>query len=83
MRFCPSNIDTELSKVRLSTHPFMSWAAVKYAAMAWSCSLSTANECPYAIHAGPYVRSSVVALLERDRDVNHNTQALKIAAMAL
>ncbi|EDS31595.1 fibrinogen and fibronectin [Culex quinquefasciatus] len=29
--------------------------------MAWSCSFSLAKECPYASHAGPYNRSSVVA----------------------
>lgn len=43
--------------------PFISWDAVKYATIAWSCSFSAANEWPNASQAGPYTRSSVVALL--------------------
>lgn len=59
------------------TYPFISCAAVKYAAIAWSCSLSTANECPYAIHAGPYVLSSVVALLKTKAHHKHTYLEIK------
>jgi transketolase N-terminal domain/subunit len=40
---------------------------VKYAAIAWSCSLSEAKEWPNANHAGPYTLSNVVALLKRNK----------------
>lgn len=50
-------------------YPFINCAAVKYAAIAWSCSFPVANECPNASQAGPYVLSSVVALLKTENSL--------------
>ena len=44
-------------------YPFIIWADVKYADVAWSCSDSWANEWPRASHAGENERFKQVAFL--------------------